>query len=137
MTTSKLEWDEKYSVGVQQIDNQHKKMFDTINRLIELLASKPTQSDVDSIVKALVEYKQFHFKTEEDYFDKFNYEHKEEHKAKHREFNSKLVSLIDLYKEDTIALAFSLVNFLEDWLIDHLMVEDQKYIECFRAHGLK
>lgn len=137
MTTSKLEWDEKYSVGVVQIDNQHKKMFDTINQLIALLTSKPTQSEVDVIIKALVEYKQYHFRTEEEFFEKFNYEHAEEHKAKHSEFNTKLASLVEQYKGDTIGLAFSLVNFLEDWLIDHLMIEDQKYVVCFHEHGLK
>ena len=36
-----------------------------------------------------------------------------------------------------IEFAFELVDFLEDWLINHLMIVDRKYIKCFHEHGLK
>ena len=132
----KLEWEEKFSVGVALIDNQHKKMFSTINELIDLLVGVPTNEQVDNIIKALVEYKQFHFVTEKRYFDEFKYERTEEHKACHDMFNDKLGELILKNREDSVTLAFQLVDFLEDWLLDHLMVEDQRYVECFHEHGL-
>jgi len=133
----KLDWEEKYSVGVKIIDDQHKKMFDTINHLIDVLAGVPTKESVDGIVNELVLYKQYHFQTEEKYFDEFGYDGAEEHKAKHREFNTRLSSLVTESNGDSISMAFALVDFLEDWLLNHLMVIDQKYVPCFREHGLK
>lgn len=133
----KLQWEDKYSVGVKAIDDQHKTMFETINTLVDVLASVPQKADVDNIIQRLVEYKKFHFQTEEKYFDEFNYEGSEEHKQKHREFNQNLEALVKKHGDDSISMAFELVDFLENWLLDHLMTEDQRYVECFTSHGLK
>lgn len=131
-----LEWEEKYSVGVKLIDDQHKKMFETINELIATMNTKPTNDQVSEIIKSLIEYKKYHFATEEKYFAEFNYEGAEEHKEKHALFSVKLEEMTARNGEDAVALAFELVDFLEDWLIDHLMVTDRKYISCFKEHGL-
>jgi hemerythrin len=133
----KLLWEEKYSVGVKLIDDQHKMMFETINTLIDILGGVPQKNEIDEIISKFVEYKKFHFATEEKYFDDFNYENAEEHKAKHRDFNNKLDELVAKNKDDSIILAFGLIDFLEDWLLDHLITEDQKYVECFAKNGLK
>lgn len=137
MNDKKLIWQEKYSVGVKLIDDQHKIMFATINKLLDMLSGMPQKIEIDEVVLKLVEYKKFHFETEEKYFDQFNYENSEEHKSKHQDFNNKLDELVAKNKEDSITLAFSLVDFLEDWLLDHLITEDQKYVACFAKNGLK
>ncbi|MCX6757105.1 MAG: bacteriohemerythrin [Candidatus Nomurabacteria bacterium] len=137
MSIKKLEWEEKYSVGVEELDDQHKRMFATINKLMEIINSGKTEEDLGSIIESLINYKIFHFATEEKYFKEFNYEGAEEHIQKHQEFNTKLISLKEKYPTYTIEFAFDLVNFLEDWLIGHLMITDRKYIECFHEHGLK
>ena len=137
MSTKKLEWDKKYSVGVEEIDNQHKRMFVVINELLDAIDSNSTNEHLGHIIESLVQYKIFHFETEEKYFKEFNYDDSEEHIRKHREFNKKLIELKEKYPEPTIEFAFELVDFLEDWLINHLMVVDQKYVQCFHEHGLK
>ena len=134
---NKLKWEDKYSVGVKLIDDQHKTMFETINQLIDLMSATPKKLELDKVITRLIDYKRFHFSTEEKYFDEFNYEDKEKHVAEHKSFNSRLEEIVNKHRDDTVALAFALVDFLEDWLIDHLMVMDQKYVTCFREHGLK
>ncbi len=137
MSQKKLEWDAKYSVGVEEIDNQHKVMFATINELVDAISEAPTREKISRIVEELVAYKKFHFATEEKYFKQFNYAGAEEHIQRHREFSAKLDDLSKQFADDPIQLAFNLVDFLEDWLIYHLMNADQKYKECFHEHGLK
>jgi len=137
MSTKKLEWEEKYSVGVKEIDDQHQRMFTVINELLEAINTNTPEQHLDDIIKTLVEYKIFHFATEEKYFKEFNYEETEAHIKKHREFNTKLNTLKEKYPENNIVFAFELIDFLEDWLIDHLMVVDKRYVNCFKAHGLK
>jgi hemerythrin len=137
MSTQKLVWDNKYSVEVEEIDNQHKHMFAVINELLDAIDTNTTAEHLGNIIESLVKYKIFHFETEEKYFRKFNYDGTNEHVAKHQEFNNKLSSLKEKYPEYTIEFAFQLVDFLEDWLINHLMIMDQRYKKCFKEHGLK
>jgi hemerythrin len=137
MTTQKLEWQNEYSVGVEEIDNQHKKLFTTINDLIDAIDTRQAKEKLEAIIMDIVNYKMTHFDTEEKYFRKFNYDGAEEHIAKHREFNDNLEKLKTQYPELNIEFAFALVDFLEDWLIEHLITFDQKYVPCFRKNGLK
>ncbi len=137
MSTKKLEWEEKYSVGVEEIDNQHKRMFVVINELLDAISTKSTEENLGHIIESLIQYKIFHFGTEEKYFKEFNYEETDDHVKKHREFNEKLTEMKAKYPTYTVEFAFELIDFLEDWLIDHLMVVDQKYVKCFHEHGLK
>jgi hemerythrin-like metal-binding protein len=137
MSTKKLLWEEKYSVGVEEIDNQHKRMFSTINELLDTINTNSTEESLGHIIESLVEYKKFHFATEEKYFKEFNFDGEEEHIQKHEEFNDRLNQLKEKYPKYTIEFAFELIDFLEDWLINHLMVVDQTYVKCFHEHGLK
>lgn len=127
----KLQWDNKYSVGVNEIDEQHKQLIDAINELIECI-KKPKKDEVASIIKKIVKYKKEHFKTEEDYFKKTKYKGAEEHILEHKKFDAKISEIQAEYKEDLTLFAFNLLDFLEDWFIDHMMSMDQKYVPCFR-----
>lgn len=76
-----------------------------------------------------------HFATEEKYFDKFKYANAKEHKEEHIRFR-KHIDKMSQAKEGHLELSFELIDFLEDWLINHVKDMDQKYVECFKSHGL-
>lgn len=133
----KLAWETKYSVHSTMIDAQHQAMFATINKLIDLLASVPTKEQVNEIMAALVAYKKFHFQTEEKLFAEYQWEGAAEHIAKHREFTVALDAMVQKFGDDSMGLAFALIDYLEDWLLNHILVEDQKYVACFQEHGVK
>ena len=132
-----LEWKEEYSVEVKAIDDQHKEMFRMINELVGLINVVPDRDRIEPLLDGLIAYRQKHFATEEGYFKQFDFEGAEEHIEEHTRFNDRLEALRSGYADDPIGLAFELVDFLEDWLIDHILNTDRKYIECFRAHGLR
>lgn len=132
----RLEWKEDYSVGVVEIDNQHKKMIEIINYLVDVIGRVPDEEEVKKIIGDIVAYKAEHFATEEKYFHQFNYEGTVEHEARHRQFNDQINALQAKSEGDAIGFAFELVEFLEDWLIGHLLSMDKKYTQCFHDHGL-
>ncbi len=134
---NKLVWSDKYSVDVALIDDQHKMLFTIINELIDTIASGPTDAKLNDIITRLVQHKMEHFATEEKYFKEFNYEKTDEHVSKHRSFNGSIENIQKKYAQDVPAFAFALVDFLENWLVDHLLTIDQQYKECFKSHGLK
>ncbi len=112
-------------------------MFEVINELLDAINANNTEEHLGNIIESLIKYKMFHFTTEEKYFNDFNYEGKEDHIARHKEFNDKLIMMRAKYPTYSVEFAFELVDFLENWLINHLMVTDQKYVKCFHEHGLK
>lgn len=131
-----LAWDEKYSVGVELIDNQHKVFIGIINDLYSAIVEKEKQVSLDVIFDQLSAYTQFHFQTEERYFDEFHYEEAAVHKAAHVALHTQIVELREK-KQDIMEDPFRLMDFLEDWLIGHIMGMDKKFGPCFNAHGLK
>jgi hemerythrin-like metal-binding protein len=131
-----LVWEEDYSVNVKEIDEQHKHLFVIINQLVDVINDVPREGTILPIVNEIIAYKAAHFGTEDKYFHQFNFEGTLEHEKVHQGFGQKIKELQAANEGDVIALAFDLVDFLEDWLIGHLMNMDKKYIKCFNEHGL-
>lgn len=135
-----LEWKNEYTVGVKEIDDQHKKIIMFINELDNGIHGEDTKGVIHEIIINLNDYAKFHFSTEEKYFDQFNYEDKEEHTKRHRDYEVKVVDLekkiLELKGEDATRLAFEILDFLEDWWVNHILYEDKEYTELFNKNGL-
>jgi hemerythrin-like metal-binding protein len=132
-----FEWKEEYSVNVQEIDQQHKQLVKLIFKLFDSINKLATKEKLGSILDELIKYTGYHFNTEEKYFDLFNYENKEEHINEHRKFVEKVKDFQQKYLNHEVEISFELIDFLEDWLLNHLMDSDKKYVKCFMEHGLK
>lgn len=132
----KIIWQDALSVNVKVIDEQHKAFINIINELIDCINTVPDKIKVANIIERITSYKSQHFATEEKYFQEFNYADAVEHIAAHRSFNAQVEVLSKEYGKEPISFAFALVDFLEDWLLDHLQNMDRKYIQCFHEHGL-
>lgn len=94
------------------------------------------QEELGGILDKLIQYAGYHFQTEEKYFEEFGYSEKEEHIAEHNKFKEKVLDIHKKHKDEEMELSFELVDFLEDWLLDHLMTMDRKYVELFKSKGL-
>ena len=75
-----LEWDDKYSVGISIIDEQHKKLFDLINRTLYAKELGYNKEALRVILEGMTYYTLKHFKTEENYMKEFNYPEYQSHK---------------------------------------------------------
>jgi len=132
-----LEWDEKYSVGVKEIDDQHKRFIEIMNSLYSVAYAGESKNGLEEIFLNIMNYRDNHFATEEKYFDLYQYENAVEHKSEHQKLRDEVEKFYKQYKEDGVDVAADLMDFLENWLVDHLENQDQKYVECFKKNGLK
>jgi hemerythrin len=132
-----IEWKQEYSIGVKIIDEQHQKFFSLINDLNIAISERQFENKIIPVLDALIEYTDYHFKTEEKYFDEFSYEFADEHRAQHDGFEKKIKQLVGEFKNKEIEISFDLIDYMEDWLIEHIAGEDRKYIKCFKENGLK
>ena len=130
-----IQWQDKYSVNVKSIDEQHMHFVGILNKLYEAIQSNSVQ-ELPGIIDEIVAYADTHFETEEGYFDDFKYEGAAEHKEEHNKLKLKVGEFLERKDEDPIKLSYELLDFLEDWLVKHLADLDQKYSRCFNEHGL-
>ncbi len=132
-----MQWKEEYSVKVDEIDEQHKKLIDIINKLyITVSASVVNENNLGKIFKELVDYADYHFETEEKYFDKFDYPQKEKHKLEHVKYTQKVLDWYIQYNNGKIGISLEVTDFLVSWWTNHILNVDKGYSEFFNGHGL-
>lgn len=131
-----VKWEDKYSVGIESMDSQHKKIIQLINNVFDELRGEGKHARLMEIIDGLVDYTHVHFKSEETIFEKFGYSETEEHKAEHKKFITQLADFKKGFEEGKIPLTMDIVTFLEDWLFSHILGTDQKYTKFFKANGV-
>ena len=132
-----IEWDDKYCVGVSIIDKDHKEFIDTINKAIILKENNDNPEGVKEVLREITNYILTHFKTEETYMIEFNYPEYQHHKEEHHDFTMKIIAYLDSVINSNFQIVSVLLEDLKSWLVNHIQVTDQKYIDCFIKNGLK
>jgi hemerythrin-like metal-binding protein len=132
-----FKWTDKMSVNFEEIDNQHKKLVDFLNEMYSAFMNREHKEKVGSIIDQMTKYAVYHFETEEKYFVAFSFHGTAEHIVEHNDFRQKVLEFAEKYKQNNSALTYNVMNFLRNWLTNHIMDSDRKYIECFTRNGLK
>ncbi|WP_018704179.1 MULTISPECIES: bacteriohemerythrin [Sporomusaceae] len=132
-----LQWKEEYEVGVAEIDEQHQKLIDIANRVYELMRNELALDKYDQIVEILQELKEYtvyHFHFEEGLMQKAKYKKRFSHKLLHQEFLAQ-VEAVDLsaVDEEQDAYLVRIMDFIANWLIEHIVGEDKKVGQSVRA----
>ncbi|NPA69129.1 MAG: hemerythrin family protein [Chlorobi bacterium] len=136
MAKELVTWSEIYSVGINKIDNQHKKLIELINKLFASLSEGNAEDIIPDIIKELTEYTQYHFKTEEDLFEEYNFPDKNEHILKHKNFIQQVEKWKDKLIQNDENLHYELMNYLKMWLIEHITGDDFLYKDFFKKNNI-
>ena len=123
------EMKDEYKIGVEKIDEQHKKLFELADKAYMLLKDEFTIDKYDKIVQIINELKDytvFHFKSEEEYMESINYKRMFSQKIEHDKF-IKTFEEIDLTHVDQnqdVSL-IKMLAFLNEWLTEHILKSDK------------
>ena len=128
-----LEWKDSYRIGVEDIDRQHKNLFILLGKLEESLKDGQHNPMVGQALKQLVDYSVTHFREEEKVMVMIDYADFDNHRRQHREFVGQLTGILKDLKAGKEITASELVEFLHDWLVDHILGEDVKIAYAVRA----
>jgi two-component system, cell cycle response regulator len=133
----KVDWNDGMSVGVDAIDNDHKRLLNTINRLYLAIDNSATEVELELIFSELENYVVEHFVREEALLRKCHYEGLDEHIVEHKKFAAKVPELkAKLLQADNYLVAQEVSMYLTDWLLNHIITEDHDAIESFRSCGI-
>ena len=133
----KIQWKDEYSVGVALLDEQHKRMIEIINTLIDAPTADVGSKTVAETLKKMAEYSQAHFQEEELLFEEFGYPDAAAHAETHKEYVQQTVVFCGAAMTHVDAVPERLLRFLKDWWVDHILGEDLKYKEFFKEAGVR
>lgn len=131
-------WNEKMSVGVQSIDDQHKKLVTLLNQLHDGMMAGKGKDALGGVLKGLADYTVTHFKYEESLFTRTGYPDSAAHKKDHAELVRRVVEIQEKYQTGGPGtLTISVMNFLKEWLTAHILGADMRYGPHLAAKGIK
>ena len=132
-----ITWSSAFSVENEELDNQHKEFLELIREAYAKIGGRLSHGELDGLLDRLYAHANSHFATEEKYFKEINYERAEEHIKMHNEIRAEILRFKEKSNGDVSEkIAWELIDFLENWLVDHIMKQDKLYVEAFKASGL-
>lgn len=130
-----IKWNETYLTGIREIDNQHEGLVVIINELFNLMSQGKAKDSLIEIFDHLTEYTRLHFGVEETMLFKFAYPEFDNHKKDHETFIQKLEGFKKDFSSGKVTISLEVLNFLKDWLINHILKTDKKYVNHIKKHS--
>lgn len=129
-----FQWKDQYSIGVEEIDAAHQKLFSIVRRLLKNILSGDYEKNKKTCIEAVKFLKQYtieHFAQEEAYQLKIGYGGYETHKRIHTNMRDVTISALEKQMLETDFSEKSVVHFAgvcAAWLSAHIMLEDQAIV---------
>lgn len=136
-------WSDAYSIGVKEIDEQHKVLLDILNALTRANATVMSDSKLRHLVwkkiEELNEYAAFHFMSEEKLMQESLPADSTmaRHIAQHRQYWVSINEFKQQARNDETGILASLVGFLNSWWVDHIQSTDARMGKELNARGVR
>jgi hemerythrin len=123
----KIEWQDSLSVGVAEIDHQHKLLFGKFNALLAAWVEGKGAHEIAQLFKFLDAYMVGHFADEEHLMQTIGFPEVSQHRLAHQAFARQVAVLKDLLRRDgpTEELVTSVSMSMTKWLIKHISSMDR------------
>jgi hemerythrin-like metal-binding protein len=131
-----LQWNEKFSVGVKSIDEQHKVLIETLNELHHAIMKSEPRSSTRSLAASLLAYARNHYVAEEQMLANTDYPELKQHQALHRELLQMLQGYLASFERGDAAINVDFLYVLRGWLTNHIQNVDGGYRAWLAGHGL-
>ena len=132
-----FKWKPEYSVGIDSIDQQHKKLLGLINQLQTAVDFSTGEQFEREALDQLLDYTKTHFSYEEGLMEQNGYPDFESHKKQHEKMIAKVGEVLAEYEKDQDTAMKNAVIYLKDWLIKHINGTDKAYSSFLIDKGVK
>lgn len=132
-----FDWKDSFSVAVPKYDSQHKVLIDLINKLHQAMSEGKGKDVLEKTLLDLINYTKTHFADEEAEFKKHSYPEFALHKMEHEKLTMDVLKYYDNFKDGKGGLTIEMLNFLKNWLQNHIMGTDKKYSQFLLSKGVK
>lgn len=126
-----IKWSRRMSVGVPELDDDHKGLLAVINELAAHASGEADEELVRRSLNWLLRYAQTHFAREQAVMTSCKFPMLADHIDEHRDFVERMRAAIATFDTDpaqgAVEIRDSLVTYLEQWWQGHILSEDMKY----------
>lgn len=123
-----IAWTEDLSVGIDNLDDHHKRLIDLVNQLGLAVQAGDARQVTGEVLGELIRYVFYHFGEEERLMEAGGYDDLRAHRQSHRIMADHVRKLEQAYDRDPAGVAAGeLQEFLADWLVHHIRSEDFRY----------
>jgi len=132
-----ITWTDKFSVGVEVLDADHRKLVGMLNDLYDSIAVGRGRDAIGRTLDGLIAYTKTHFEREEKLFAQTGYAAAEAHHKEHADLTMQVIAVQEKYRAGvTGTLSLEVMNFLKNWLINHIQGSDRKYGPHLNGKGI-
>jgi len=137
VATGTFRWTEAYRVNVAVLDEQHQKLFATVNELDQALREGKGSGVLDPVLDKLVDYAVVHFAAEEALMTQHDFPGLSTHRTQHEMFRQKIAVLLEDHKAAKAGVPVELMLFMQAWLKQHVLKADKQYSAFLNARGVR
>ncbi len=131
LSSQTIPWESKYKIGIKIIDIQHRKLFDIVNKFLELEDEKCTKEDVRMTLHELNDYTKIHFKEEEEYMASINFGYLKLHKKLHNDIIDSFAEVLRTTAK--LGVLKSKIRLIAKRIFVHHVVTEDSKMKLFKV----
>lgn len=130
-----LLWDESLVLGIEEIDNQHRAIFEQFELLTEAVHQRKSNECIEQLVGFLLEHAHVHFSNEEKIMAEFRYPKIDVQRREHKEFERDASELKKRLEKEGASreIAIRATGTILRWIIQHIKTHDKEMVEYVKG----
>jgi len=131
-----LEWNDSFLIGIRQFDEHHKHLVLLLNMTFDGITTNAPKDELEAVLHELIEYTAYHFTAEEHWMKEHHYPGLDVQVKEHAEFTKRIGELAKDFHSGIKDIDLVVLDFLIDWLTEHILEKDSAYGTYVAAKGL-
>lgn len=137
MSLEPVVWSDEYSVGVKDIDDDHKRLILVFNELLAACSAGLGDAIIGKTIETANRDTRLHFTREEHLLEAIGYPRLMDHQQEHRALLRQLESISgQLSAGAHRGLDAEVLGFLRDWVVRHVLSHDQAYADFLKSTSI-
>ncbi len=132
-----IRWDYSYSVKIAELDHQHQRLFRAVAELEYAVRMGRADYVIDEVLEKVIEHTIGHFAAEEELMEQHGFPGLAAHRHDHQMLAQKLTKFNLSNMAGRPDVPSALLDFLQEWLREHILKTDKEYSEFLNARGVR
>lgn len=122
-----IEWTDRLSIRVPEMDQQHQKLVIMLNEYHDAVKAGKSREILGTMMNRAIDYTKTHLNAEERFLEGIDYAFINSHRTEHRRFTEQVLQLKVQYDAGDAGVEQRLLTLLRDWLVNHILKVDRMY----------